>query len=134
MQTAERDKPKAPEPAAPAVAMASSALLLEIFAKEQTWLSISPDGRQVFSGVLEPNETKTVEAKESARLKIGNAGGLAVRLNGKPLGDIGPKGQVRILLVGPDGVRIVEPRAAEKPVAPMAGESDRSAPLSLPLE
>jgi cytoskeleton protein RodZ len=134
VSTERRPPPPPAEPATSQVALTSDALLLEIVAKEPTWLSISPDGRHVFSGVLEPNQTKTIEAKEFARLKIGNAGGLEVRLNGKPVGDIGPRGQVRILLIGPSGVHILEPRIAGKPEALVSGESDRSAALPLPLQ
>lgn len=112
-----RDKREVTETPAPTVAIVSSEMLLEIFAREPTWLSISPDGKQVFSGVLKPNESKRIAAKESARLKVGNAGGLEVRLNGKPLGDIGPKGRVRVVFIKPDGIQIVGPRTGLKPVA-----------------
>lgn len=80
-QSPERDTPAVTDAAAPATALGRDGLLVEIVAKQQTWLSISPDGKQVFSGVLEPNQSKTIVAKDSARLKIGNEGGLELRLN-----------------------------------------------------
>jgi cytoskeleton protein RodZ len=66
-------------------------------ATEETWLSVSSDGTPVFSGLLEANQTKTIEGREFAKLRVGNAAGLDVRLNGKPLGPLGAHGQVRDL-------------------------------------
>ena len=48
-----------------------------------------------------------VEASGKVRLLIGNAGGLAISLNGKPIGPIGPKGQVRVVELTPAGFQIV---------------------------
>ncbi|MDQ2947661.1 MAG: DUF4115 domain-containing protein, partial [Acidobacteriota bacterium] len=124
----------------------TDALLLELYAREQTWLVISPDGKQIFNGVLRANESKTVGARESARIKVGNAGGLDVRFNGKPVGELGPRGKVRVLLIGPDGVRIFQSRGAgelgDSPVAAVArsetafafGSVDQSGPFRLTLE
>ena len=94
------------------------AVLLEIYAREQTWISISPDGKQVFSGVLLANQSRSVRAQQSALLKIGNAGGLEVRLNGNPVGEIGPRGRIRILIVSPEGVKIVNPKSVTKSADP----------------
>lgn len=113
---------------APAEAPASTDdMKIEIAANQPTWLSISPDGKQVFSGILQPPEVKTVEAKDNARIKVGNAGGLSVTLNGKPIGPIGPEGQVRLVIIDrTNGVHIVQPRPA--PPSPEAdGLKDRAA-------
>jgi cytoskeleton protein RodZ len=88
-----QDKPAAP---------AGSRVELDLTATEETWLSVSSDGTPVFSGLLEANQTKTIEGKEFARLRVGNAAGLEVRLNGKPLGPLGAHGQVRDLLITSD--------------------------------
>jgi cytoskeletal protein RodZ len=69
---------------------------LALTATEETWLSVSSDGTPVFSGLLEANQTKTIEGND-AKLRVGNAAGLEVRLNGKPLGPLGAHGQVRDL-------------------------------------
>ena len=82
------------EPAAPA----GSRVKLDLTATEETWLSASLDGSPVFSGLLEANQTRTIEGKEVAKLRVGNAAGLEVRLNGKPLGPLGAHGQVRDLV------------------------------------
>ena len=76
-------------------------------ATEETWLSVSSDGTPVFSGLLEANQTKTIEGKETANLRVGNAAGLEVRLNGTPLGSLGAHGQVRDLAFTSDKFQFV---------------------------
>jgi cytoskeleton protein RodZ len=96
----------------PAVPPASAAALrVGLSADEKTWISISSDGKNVFSNSLEPHETKLVEASAKVRLLVGNAGGVEISLNGKPIGPIGPRGQVRIVELTPAGFQIV-PRAS----------------------
>lgn len=97
---------------------------IEVSATEETWVSINPDGHQGFSGVLQPAEVRTAAAHEKARIKIGNAGGVSVRLNGKLIGPIGTSGQVKIVVIDRDGFHIVEPRPALPPDA--AQLSDRA--------
>lgn len=87
----------------------ASQVLLDLTAKEATWLSISSDGKPVFSGILARNQTKTVEGKQFAKLRIGNAAGLDVRLNGKPVGPLGARGQVLDVVFTPDNFQIVTP-------------------------
>jgi cytoskeleton protein RodZ len=81
-------------------------LELNLSASEETWLSISSGGKEIFAGVLEPAETKTVSGLEVARLTVGNAGGLNVQWNGKEIGPIGEKGQVRVVVFTPEGFTI----------------------------
>ena len=88
---------------------------LDLMAREATWLSVSSDGRRLFSGVLAANQTKTVEGKESATMKVGNAAGIEVRLNGKLLGPLGSRGQVLVVVFTPDNFQIV-------PQAPKEGD------------
>jgi cytoskeletal protein RodZ len=84
-----------------------SRIELALTATEETWLSVSSDGTPVFSGLLEANQTKTIEGKEFAKLRVGNAAGLEVRLNGKPLGPLGAHDQVRDLAFTPDKFQFV---------------------------
>jgi len=88
-------------------------VLLDLMAREETWLSVSSDGKHLFSGVLAPHQTKTVEGKESAVMKVGNAAGLEVRLNGKLLGPLGGRGQVLVVVFTPDKFQIVPPTPRE---------------------
>ena len=104
--------PTAPEPTAsvsqPAPTPADAAhVRVGLSADETTWVSISSDGKNVFAQALEPHETKIVEASSKIRLLVGNAGGVEISLNGKPIGPIGPRGQVRIIELTPAGFQIV---------------------------
>jgi hypothetical protein len=84
-------------------------VMLDLLAHEATWVSVSSDGKPVFSGILQPNQSKTVGGKESAKMRIGNAAGVEVRLNGKLLGPLGARGQVLIVLFTPDNFQIFFP-------------------------
>lgn len=84
-------------------------VVLNLSATEKTWLSISSDGKQIFSGILQPSQTKTLTGLDVAKLKVGNAGGLEVLWNGKPIGPIGPRGQVRTILFTPENFQILTP-------------------------
>lgn len=88
-------------------------VLLDLIAREETWLSVSSDGRRVFSGILAPNQSKTIEGRESATMKVGNAAGLEVHLNGKVLGPLGRRGQVLVVVFTPDNFQIVQPAPRE---------------------
>src|SRR5579863_7508938 len=48
-------------------------VMLDLMAHEATWLSVSSDGKPVFSGTLRANETKSVGGKQFAKLRVGNA-------------------------------------------------------------
>jgi cytoskeleton protein RodZ len=82
-------------------------VVLNLSATEKTWLSITSDGKRLFSGFLEPSQTKTLTGLEAARMTVGNAGGIEVRLNGKPIGPIGKSGQVRVVVFTPDNFEVL---------------------------
>jgi transcriptional regulator with XRE-family HTH domain len=102
-----------PKPAGLPASLASDTsgykVLLDLMAREATWLSVSSDGKPVFSGTLQANETKTVGGKQFAKMRVGNAAGIEVRLNGKLLGTLGARGQVLTVLFTPDNFQIFSP-------------------------
>jgi cytoskeletal protein RodZ len=71
---------------------------LELSATEPAWLSIIADGKQSFDGILERAQKKVLEGHRTARVRAGNAGVVRVVFNGKALGPLGPRGQVRTVL------------------------------------
>jgi cytoskeletal protein RodZ len=79
---------------------------LELAATERTWLSVSADGKTAYTGILEPAETKVLEGQDSARLRTGNAGGVSIVFNGKPIGTIGPRGKTRTVIFSKTGYEI----------------------------
>jgi cytoskeleton protein RodZ len=84
---------------------------VEITATEQVWVRLASDGKYVFSGTLEANQSRTVDANESVSLRLGNAGGVNIALNGKPIGAVGPKGQIRNVQLTSGGFQIVAPKS-----------------------
>ena len=90
-------------------------LVLNLSATERTWLSITSEGKEIFSGILQPSQTKTLTAQEMAKMKVGNAGGIEIRLNGKEIGPIGSSGQVKTILFTRDNFEILEPKPPPPP-------------------
>ena len=83
-------------------------VVLNLSATEKTWLSVTSEGKRLFSGFLEPSQTKTLTGVDAAQMTVGNAGGIEVRLNGKPIGPIGKSGQVRrVVFTGPDNFEVL---------------------------
>jgi cytoskeletal protein RodZ len=109
-----------PAPPAPAPVNPNAAVRLMLTAEEATWIRVTSDGKYVFSGVLPANQSRAIEATASINLRLGNAGGVGITLNGKPLGPVGPKGLVRELEITPAGFQVVprKPPAAEAPRPP----------------
>jgi len=76
-------------------------------ATEPVWLSIMSDGTQAYRGTLEGQQSKEFGASSKMTVLIGNAGGLEVSLNGRPVGPIGGRGEVQFLLLTPKGAYLV---------------------------
>jgi cytoskeleton protein RodZ len=91
------------------VVTAGDRVVVQVAATELAWVSVSADGKSVFSGLMQPNQSMTLGGKERTQLKTGNAGGLAISWNGKTIGPVGPKGQVRTVLMTPESYRIIAP-------------------------
>lgn len=77
----------------------SQPLRLEVVGKERCWISIVQDGISVFSRVLEPGEVQSFSAEEKLFIKVGNAGGISVKINGKSAKPLGKSGEVIKLLI-----------------------------------
>jgi hypothetical protein len=85
---------------------------VDLSALEPTWLSVTADGKQKFSGTLEPEQKKSFEGRERGRIRTGNAGGIRFVFNGKPIGVVGPRGQVRIIVFTRNNYEILESPAS----------------------
>jgi cytoskeleton protein RodZ len=83
----------------PALTAAQPALRLELAGTEKCWISIDRDGSLALRKLLEPGEVQTFDAEEKFWLVIGNAGGIRLKINGKPLRQLGLPGEVRRLLI-----------------------------------
>ena len=80
---------------------------VEISAEEAVWVLARTDGKTAFSGTMDAHTTRTVEGVKEVTLRLGNAGGVTIMLNGKPVGPVGPKGQPRTIQFTSGGFQIV---------------------------
>ncbi len=87
----------------------ASGVVLKLSATEPTWLSISSDGKEIFAGILQPSESKTLTGLDRATMKVGNAGGIEVLWNGKVISPLGTRGQVLTIKITPQDFEIVPP-------------------------
>jgi hypothetical protein len=78
-----------------------------ITADEVVWIRADINGKYQFSGTLQPHETRSIDADGQVILRLGNAGGATITLNGKPVGAVGPKGQIRTVQFTSGGFQIV---------------------------
>ncbi|NPV28278.1 MAG: helix-turn-helix domain-containing protein [Firmicutes bacterium] len=67
---------------------------VKLVGKELCWIQVKVDGKEEFSGFLNPEETKKFQAQEAIWLKLGNAGGVVVFYNGKGIPPLGQRGEV----------------------------------------
>ncbi len=101
-------------PAAP-----SGPVHVELVADGVVWVLARVDGKFAFAETMEPNSRRTLDGTKDVLLRLGNAGGVTILLNGKPIGPAGPKGQVRTLQLTSGGFQIVPPKPADVPLDPL---------------
>jgi len=94
-----------------AVPASAAPVRVEMTAEEPAWVEIKSDGHVEYAGTLQANQTRTVDANTMVVLILGNAGGVTISLNGKPIGTVGGKGQVRNLQLTSGGFEIVPPKS-----------------------
>jgi cytoskeleton protein RodZ len=85
---------------------------LQLKAVEETWVSLQVDDQPAKEMTFKAGEGISVQASNRIRIIIGNAGGLDLILNGKPLDKFGKPGEVLTLLFTSQGVEVKRP---EKP-------------------
>jgi cytoskeleton protein RodZ len=91
---------------------------VELTADDTVWVSVKADGKNLYSGTLQPQESKTAGANQNITIRVGNAGGIHISLNGKAIGPLGPKGQVRTVQLTSGGFQILVPEVS-KPAVPI---------------
>ena len=89
-------------PAAPAPTPLTTFVLL-IEAQENSWVSITADGKTILEGTLIAPAVKAVRAQKLITVRTGNAGGLDFSLNGKKLPPQGAPGEAKTLTFSPAG-------------------------------
>jgi len=103
-------KPPDPAPVAPPAVP----VRVNLRAIEPTWIAVYADDKLKTARLLDAGETDEVDASHKIRMRVGNAGGIEISANGKPVGPVGPKGQARTVEFTPDAFHVVTGDSAKK--------------------
>ena len=82
-------------PAASPPAQAASTLVLDVSARDLTWIRVSLDGGASINENLESGATRRFSAERSIDVTVGNAAGVSMKINGRDMGQLGAIGKVR---------------------------------------
>ncbi len=86
---------------------------VSIEANQDSWLTVTADGKQVFSDTLVASTTRSFQGQKQLVVRAGNAGGLEISFNGQKLPAAGEEGEVKILTFGPSGLQASSPNPTE---------------------
>jgi cytoskeleton protein RodZ len=89
--------------AAPAANTGVFSVLIK--AREDSWISITADGKPVIQDTLPASAEKSVEARNQIVIKSGSVGALDISFNGKQLAPQGHENQVKTLTFDSAGLR-----------------------------
>src|SRR5205807_2396506 len=90
--------------AAPAQSVTPSKFTLDLRADEQSWVQISSEGKVLWSGIVSKDATKSFAATKELIVKLGNAPGVELSYNGKPLPRFSQDAKTRTLTFTPQGL------------------------------
>lgn len=96
--------PQGEPPLAGDAAPVAGAFTVSIKTTEESWLSVTADGKRAFQRILEPEEQQSVTAQTGIRIVIGNPYGTQLSLNGKPLVIAGDLDRPRTVLIDANGM------------------------------
>jgi cytoskeleton protein RodZ len=88
-----------------AQAAAAEGFVLQIRALQPSWIEVRADGKVVSSETLQPGTERSVTAKREVILKTGNAAGIEMSHNGKPIPAMGASSQPRTVTFTPEGLQ-----------------------------
>ncbi|HVX67810.1 MAG TPA: RodZ domain-containing protein [Bryobacteraceae bacterium] len=107
-----------PAPETPAAAPAETGpVAVQVHTTAEAWMRVTADGVNLYTGLLQPNESRNFAGKERMSILFGDPSAVEVTWNGKAVGTIGPQGKPRVVQFTPQSYRIVNP-APPKPPAP----------------
>lgn len=69
-------------------------VVLKVNVIERTWLQVTVDGQELQGELLEADQEREWQARDSIYMICGNAGGVDVTVNGEELGTLGERAQV----------------------------------------
>lgn len=107
--------PPATSPSAPETAAASGlnvqdaaysgTFTVVVKANDDSWLTITADGKVLYQETLPALAEKSISAQKQVVLRAGNVGALEISFNGKKLPAQGEEGEAKTLTFGQDGLQ-----------------------------
>lgn len=85
-------------PAGPSPAPAATperGVVVEARVTDRTWVEVWVDGVSQLQATLQAGSARTFSGNQSVRMRVGNAGGVQVVVNGEPKGSLGDRNQVK---------------------------------------
>lgn len=89
--------PAVTPPPAPAESATAAGFTLDVRAKRDCWVAVTVDGKSQGNQLMRAGSQQSLHASREIVLTVGNAGGLDISINGKPLPPQGAEGQKRTL-------------------------------------
>ena len=96
----------------PATTASTPLLRLEIGISEKCWVSIDRDGSPAVRKLMDPGEIQSLDANQQFLLIVGNAGGVHLKINGKPAKPLGKSGEVVKIFINEKNLQDLLDRAA----------------------
>jgi cytoskeletal protein RodZ len=97
------DGPTSPTPTATLTTTLQANVTLSIAVNRESWVEVTVDGRNVLRELWQPGAEGTWQAQREIILRLGNAGGVDVTVNGEALSPLGESQQVVEFAWGPGG-------------------------------
>jgi hypothetical protein len=76
---------------------------LKIKVNRESWVSIKADGKTLVSTTLQPGVERSFKATDKIEMVLGNAGGVEVSYNGKPVDNLNNAQDVRKIIFTANG-------------------------------
>jgi cytoskeleton protein RodZ len=96
--------PKTSQALTASPAATPSEFTVVIQAREESWTTITADGKTISSELLAAGSERTVRGRKEIIVKVGSAGAIDFRFNGKKLDTGGDYGEVKTVTFGPRGI------------------------------
>jgi cytoskeleton protein RodZ len=96
--------PRTPQDVSAAAPTAPGEFTVVVRTREESWISITTDGVRLSSEELAAGSERAIQGRKEIVVKVGNAGGVDFRFNGRKLDIGGESGEVKTVTFGPRGM------------------------------
>ncbi len=104
-----------PDVTAAAAAATPGEFTVVIHAREDSWVTITSDGKTFSSELLAAGSERSIQGRKEIIVRASNSGGIDLRFNGKKLDTGGTSGEAKSVTFGPGGMLPSAPSPPTKP-------------------